>query len=88
MRFNIKDKPELGSVRIKKRFAFFPVTINKNLDIWLETYYTLETYCQDVFAGQKRTKYWATIRVSLDPQNWENIPSWIVEKYGNQTTNH
>lgn len=73
MKFQVKNKIELGTLRIKKRFAFFPVSIHKNLEIWLETYYTLDRYCQDVFCGQKRGKVWRVIDVALCPEFLEYV---------------
>ena len=41
MRFELSSKPlpKLGDKKCKKRFAFFPVEINDNKKVWLESYY-------------------------------------------------
>lgn len=38
------DNPKHGEQRIYKRFAVFPVEIDNDIWIWLETYYVVREY--------------------------------------------
>lgn len=39
----------VGTQQINKRFAWFPVKLHNDYKIWLETYYSVETYLCDMY---------------------------------------
>lgn len=48
MKFSVKPRPVEGDVRLVKRFAWLPFRIEETVIIWLEPYWTVETYeCVD-----------------------------------------
>jgi len=39
MKFKVNPYPKKGDKRIIKRFAFFPVRLDNDVVVWLESYY-------------------------------------------------
>ncbi len=69
MIFKLKELPKVGSIRIVKKFAWFPKTFDRKV-LWLGYYYVKQTYVEwqneyGGYAGQS----WNNGKESLDPPN-------------------
>lgn len=57
MRWKAKPEPQDDDVRIIQVFAFFPVRLDDDTKVWLESYWTREKYAYDREGG-----WWYTLK--------------------------
>ena len=54
--------PTLGSYRKVRKFAFLPITINRNTLVWLEHYYSYQEYDVIIKTKKHSINGWKEIR--------------------------
>ena len=54
--------PILGSYRKVRKFAFLPITINRNTLVWLEHYYSYQEYDVIIKTKKHSINGWKEIR--------------------------
>lgn len=53
MKFKVKPYPMEGDKRIVRRFAFFPIRLDNDTVVWLETYIVLQKRVRFDFGGSE-----------------------------------